>query len=126
MKAYFKTYERHTINDLTLVLDNYIQHRTGLTFSKPIKKDGKLSNWFKMCCLVWANEHLKKKGTSRHEIVTFLFNKPPHLWPNWYCNVFAALNESELLSYNPKTRLWNTGKRFEAYRMALLDMRKTV
>jgi hypothetical protein len=43
-------------------------------------------------------------------------------WPRWYCNVFAALNESGLLHYNPKTKLWNTGKRFQAYRMTLLEM----
>jgi hypothetical protein len=124
--SHFKSCDKkHTINSLTLVLDNYIQWRTGLTFSTPIKANGKISNWWKICCLVWANEQYNKDGISRSDIVTFLFNKPPCVWHGWYSNVFAALNESELLHYDPKTKLWNTGKRFEAYRLTLLETCET-
>ena len=119
---FFPSHSKRNINDLTLVLDNYIQHRTGLTFSTPIKKNGKVSNWWKICCLVYGNEIYNGRGISREAIVSGLFNRPTKEWPRWYCNVFAALNESELLHYNPKTKLWNTGKRFEAYRITLLEM----
>lgn len=123
--SYFKSYDRrHTINELTLVLDNYIHDDTGLTFSSPIKADGSISYWWKVCVLIYGFELYNARGINRKGLDAALssgnFGKRKNA--RCYCNIFTALNQSGLLNYNTKTKLWTTGKKFEAYRLTLLEM----
>ena len=114
--AFFPSYAKHEINDLTLVLDNYIQHRTGLTFAQPIKKNGKVTMFWKICCFIHIN-----KSVSRVDVVRHFFGDKAN-WKGYYCNVFAALRECGLIEYSTKTKKLSVGPKFEEYRQVLCKM----